>query len=56
MMEAGMKGETKKIRFRVPHRELVPEDYEFEDIDLVITVETEWEQSDESNTGDFEES
>jgi hypothetical protein len=45
MTKAGTTGETKKYQIRIPHKELVPESEEYDDVDLVITIETDWEQT-----------
>lgn len=45
MTKAGMTGKTRKTSIRVPHKELVPESEDYDDLDLVITIETDWEQT-----------
>ena len=45
LTKAGMTGKNKTIEIRIPHKELVPESEEYDDVDLVITIKTDWEQS-----------
>jgi len=45
LTKAALNGKIGKMTLRIPHNQLVPESEEFEDIDIIVTLETNWEQS-----------
>lgn len=59
LTKAALGGKIGKMTIRVPHRELVPDSEEYEDVDIVVTLETKWEQTEDGEskiTSEFTES
>lgn len=59
LTKASLGGKVGKMTLRIPHSELVPELDEYEEIDIVITLETKWEQTEDGKanlTSEFTES
>lgn len=45
LTKAALGGKVGKMTLRIPHRFLVPHSVEFEEIDVIVTLETKWEQT-----------
>lgn len=59
LTKAAISGKVGNYKLRIPHYQLVPDSFEYEDVDIIVTIQTDWEQTKDGEpeiTGDFKES